>query len=83
MAIKQIHIYVEFNTSVEYATFMNSKELIRDLTKNHGVRIIANRGKGGHVMAYLGDRKATIPMHGRKDLKTGLVNAIYKQLGIK
>lgn len=63
---------------------MNSGELIRDLTRNHGVRIERSRGKGGYVTAIRGTRKIVIPTHGgRKELGTGLINAIYKQLGIK
>ncbi|MBL6599055.1 MAG: type II toxin-antitoxin system HicA family toxin [Alphaproteobacteria bacterium] len=62
---------------------MNSKELIRALTRDYGVRIVASRGKGGHVTAILGERRAIVPTHGgRKELGKGLVRAIYKQLGI-
>jgi mRNA interferase HicA len=38
----------------------------------------------GHLIVRLGDRKSELPMHGsRKELGTGLVNAIKKQLGLK
>lgn len=41
-------------------------------------------GKGGHLIVRLGDRKSVVPMHGSgKELGTGLVNAIKKQLGLK
>ncbi len=41
-------------------------------------------GHGGHLIVRLGNRMAVLPMHGQgKDLGTGLVNAIKKQLGLK
>ncbi|MCB1022405.1 MAG: type II toxin-antitoxin system HicA family toxin [Bryobacterales bacterium] len=41
-------------------------------------------GKGGHLIVALGDRRSTLPMHGKqKDLGTGLVEAIKKQLGLQ
>jgi mRNA interferase HicA len=41
-------------------------------------------GKGGHLTIRLGDRLCSLPMHGKgKELGTGLVNAIKKQLGLK
>lgn len=41
-------------------------------------------GHGGHVIVRRGKRMSVIPMHGKgKELGTGLVNAIKKQLGLK
>lgn len=41
-------------------------------------------GKGGHMHVRLGDRRSVIPMHGKaKELKTGLVEGIKKDLGLK
>ena len=41
-------------------------------------------GKGGHLIVRLGDKKSVLPMHGgQKQLTTGLVNGIKKQLGLK
>ena len=40
-------------------------------------------GKGGHLKVRRGDRRSVLPMHGRKDLGKGLVEAIKKQLGLK
>jgi mRNA interferase HicA len=38
----------------------------------------------GHIIARLGDKKADLPMHGgNKELGTGLVEKIKKQLGLK
>jgi mRNA interferase HicA len=40
--------------------------------------------KGGHLWVRLGGRRAILPMHGsRKELKTGTVAAIKKQLGLQ
>ncbi len=38
----------------------------------------------GHLVVRHGDKITDLPMHGKqKDLGTGLVNAIKKQLGLK
>jgi mRNA interferase HicA len=40
--------------------------------------------KGGHLWVILRGRRAIVPMHGRsKDMKTGTVQAIKKQLGLQ
>lgn len=38
-------------------------------------------GKGGHLKVYLNGNRSVLPMHSG-DLKTGLMRAILKQLGI-
>jgi mRNA interferase HicA len=41
-------------------------------------------GKGGHLVAHLGSRKTSFPMHGKnKELGTGVVEKIKKELGLK
>ncbi len=41
-------------------------------------------GRGGHLIVRLHKRMSILPMHGsNKELGTGLVNAILKQLGLK
>jgi mRNA interferase HicA len=41
-------------------------------------------GRGGHLTVRHGDKVSSLPMHGRgKELGTGLVNAIKKQLGLQ
>ena len=41
-------------------------------------------GKGGHLIVRRGGRMSVLPMHGKgRDLKTGLVEAIKKDLGLK
>jgi mRNA interferase HicA len=40
--------------------------------------------KGGHIWVMLNGRRTILPMHGsRHQLKTGTVEAIKKQLGLK
>ncbi|HEX8419450.1 MAG TPA: type II toxin-antitoxin system HicA family toxin [Sphingomonas sp.] len=59
---------------------MNSDQFRRQLKQmgceiEHGAR---------HDIVRLGDRKAALPRHGgRKQLGTGLVNAILKDLGLR
>jgi mRNA interferase HicA len=41
-------------------------------------------GKGGHLIVQREGRMSVLPMHGKgKDLKTGLVEGIKKDLGLK
>lgn len=62
---------------------MNAKELKRFLAKN-GCTFEAHRGGSGHMTVRRGDRKSQLPMHGGgKQLGTGLVNKILKDLGLK
>jgi mRNA interferase HicA len=39
-------------------------------------------GKGSHLKVYLNGKNSVLPMH-TKELGTGLVEAIKKQLGLK
>jgi mRNA interferase HicA len=39
-------------------------------------------GKGSHLKVFLGGRQSVLPMHAA-ELKTGTVEAIKKQLGLK
>jgi mRNA interferase HicA len=41
-------------------------------------------GKGGHLIVRRGDRMSVLPMHGAaRDLGTGLVQKIKKDLGLR
>jgi mRNA interferase HicA len=41
-------------------------------------------GKGGHLHVQLGAKFTVLPMHGgKREMKTGTVNAIKKDLGLK
>ena len=60
---------------------MTSQELKRWLTKQG---CTFEPGRGGHLTIRLGNKVTDLPMHGgKKNLGTGLVNAIKKQLGLK
>lgn len=62
---------------------MNAQELRRWLAKQ-GCTFESHRGGSGHLTVRLGERTSQLPMHGvRKELGTGLVNKIKKDLGLK
>ncbi|MBT9290707.1 type II toxin-antitoxin system HicA family toxin [Prosthecodimorpha staleyi] len=62
---------------------MNASELKRFLAQR-GCTFETHKGGSGHVTVRLGDRVSQLPMHGRgKELGTGLVNKILKDLGLK
>jgi mRNA interferase HicA len=61
---------------------MNAKELQRFLAKR-GCTFEMHRGGSGHITVRRGARTSQLPMHGRKELGTGLVNKILKDLGLK
>jgi mRNA interferase HicA len=59
---------------------MTSREFKRWLSKQG---CTFESGRGGHLTVRRGDKVSTLPMHGKaKELGTGLVNAIKKQLGV-
>ena len=62
---------------------MNAQEFRKWLARQ-GCTFDTKKGGSGHVIVRRGDRKSELPMHGgRKELGTGLINAIKKQLGLK
>jgi mRNA interferase HicA len=62
---------------------MNAQELKRWLA-SQGCTFETKKGGSVHLVIRRGNRKSELPMHGgRKELGTGLVNAIKKQLGLK
>jgi len=62
---------------------MNASELKRWLSKQ-GCTFESHKGGSGYLTVRLGDRKTQLPMHGQnKELGTGLVNKIKKDLGLK
>jgi mRNA interferase HicA len=62
---------------------MNARELKRKLAAL-GCKFENHRGGSGHITVRRGDRTSQLPMHGAgKELGTGLVNKIYKDLGLK
>jgi mRNA interferase HicA len=62
---------------------MNAGELKRLLAQK-GCTFESHRGGSGHLTVRRGNRKTQLPMHGsNKELGTGLVNKILKDLGLK
>ena len=62
---------------------MNASELKRWLAAR-GCKFEGHKGGSGHVTVRLGVRTSQLPMHGAsKELGTGLVNKIKKDLGLK
>lgn len=62
---------------------MNAKELKKHLAAQ-GCTFETKAGGSGHLVVRKGDKITDLPMHGGgKELGTGLVNAIKKQLGLK
>jgi mRNA interferase HicA len=60
---------------------VTSQELKRWLSK---AGCTFEPGHGGHLIVRLGTKISVLPMHGKKkELGTGLVNAIKKQLDLK
>ena len=58
---------------------MNSKEFKRWLAQQ-GATFVT--GKGSHLKVYLNGKQSILPMH-NSDLKTGTLESIKKQLGLK
>lgn len=62
---------------------MTASEL-RKLLAAKGCAFETHKGGSGHLTVRRGDRTSQIPMHGgRKELGTGLVNRILKNLGLR
>ena len=61
---------------------MNSNQFRRYLARKGCT--FDTSGKGGHITVIRGDRRAVLPTHGgSRQLGTGLIRAIKKQLDIK
>jgi mRNA interferase HicA len=62
---------------------VNAAELRRFLARQ-GCTFETHKGGSGHITVIRGDRKSQLPTHGgRKELGTGLVNKIKRDLGIE
>jgi mRNA interferase HicA len=62
---------------------MRSTEL-KKLLQRSGCTFENHKGGSGHLTVRRGDRTSQLPMHGAgKELGTGLVNKILKDLAIK
>ncbi len=62
---------------------MNAQEFKRWLARQ-GCSFETHKGGSGPLTVRLGKNRSQLPMHGsRKELGTGLVNRIKKDLGLK
>jgi len=62
---------------------MRAQELKKVLAAK-GSTFVTHKGGSGHLTVRRGERKTQLPMHGGgKELGTGLVNKILKDLGLK
>ena len=62
---------------------MNASELKRWLAKQ-GCTFESHKGGSGHLTVRRDDRTSQLPMHGAaKELGSGVVNKIKKDLGLK
>ncbi len=59
---------------------MNGKELLK-LLKNNGWQEV--RIEGSHHVMRKDNQTLTVPVHGSKSVKKGLLNAILKEAGLK
>jgi len=54
------------------------------VAREPGSTFETKKGGSGHIVVRKGDKVTDLPMHGsKKELGTGLVDAIRKQLGLK
>lgn len=61
---------------------MTARELRRWLVRL-GCTFESHKGGSGHLTVIRGERRSQLPMHGNnKELGTGLVNKIKKDLGL-
>jgi mRNA interferase HicA len=51
--------------------------------KKQGCTFHTREGGTSHLIVKYRDKETSFPMHGSKEIGTGLVNAIKKQLGLK
>lgn len=62
---------------------MNAQEF-KKLLASKGCTFENHKGGSGHLTVRRGELTSQLPMHGsRKELGTGLVNKILKDLGLK
>lgn len=59
---------------------VTSNELLR-LLRSAGATVVADRGKGGHVMVVLAGRRSFVPT-GSGELRPGTLHAILRDLAV-
>ena len=65
-----------------YVVPMKAREFKKWL-QAQGCEFENHKGGSGHLTVRLGTKKSQLPMHGQKELGTGLVDKIKKDLGLK
>jgi mRNA interferase HicA len=61
---------------------VTASEFRRWLAKQ-GCMFESHKGGSGHITVVRGDRRSQLPMHGKgKELGTGLINKVKKDLGL-
>ena len=77
------NIFVATVDDNSYVSLMNAGELKRLLVKQ-GCTFENHKGGSGHLTVVYGERRSQLPMHGgKRELGTGLVNKIKKDLGLE
>ena len=77
------NIFVACSHDDDYVSPVNASELKRLLAKQ-GCTFENHKGGSGHLTVSYKGRKTQLPMHGgKKELGTGLVNKIKKDLGLE
>ena len=84
LAMEAMHnIFVVVVADNSYVSLVNAGELRRLLAKQ-GYTFENHKGGSGHLTVTYAERKSQLPMHGgKKELGSGLVNKIKKDLGLE
>ena len=59
---------------------MTGKEMVK-LLREHGWEV--DRISGSHYILIKGNKTLSVPVHGKKDLKKGIQQALLKEGGLK
>jgi predicted RNA binding protein YcfA (HicA-like mRNA interferase family) len=59
---------------------MTGKEMVK-LLREHGWEV--DRISGSHYILVKGNKTLSVPVHGKKDLKKGIQQALLKEGGLK
>jgi predicted RNA binding protein YcfA (HicA-like mRNA interferase family) len=60
--------------------YLDAKEILKRL-KAEGWEVL--RQRGSHIQMGKGDKRTTVPNHGKEDVKIGTLKSIEKETGIK
>jgi len=71
---------IDYTGYILYSSSMTGKELVKQLKKEGWE---STRIEGSHHILVRGTRTISVPVHGKKDLKKGTLEALRKQGGLK